>query len=202
MTRQAIWLIAAALGLGLMPAQADIYGYTDSRGVRHLTNVPPGNDARYELLIKSQATRPKGWSGSRYDQRPRLDYDAYESLVREMARRHDVDPALVRAVIHAESAFNERAVSPKGAAGLMQLMPATAARFGVRDVFDPEENIRGGVTYLAFLLRLFDGDQRLALAAYNAGEGAVKKFQGIPPYDETVHYVAKVTELHRRYRSN
>ncbi|MGC9457678.1 MAG: lytic transglycosylase domain-containing protein [Halothiobacillaceae bacterium] len=202
MTRRAIWLIAAALGLGLMPAQADIYGYTDSRGVRHLTNVPPGNDARYELLIKSQATRPKGWSGSRYDQRPRLDYGAYESLVREMSRRHGVDPALVRAVIHAESAFNERAVSPKGAAGLMQLMPATAARFGVRDVFDPEENIRGGVTYLAFLLRLFDGDQRLALAAYNAGEGAVKKFQGIPPYDETVHYVAKVTELHRRYRSN
>ncbi|MFP4273057.1 MAG: lytic transglycosylase domain-containing protein [Halothiobacillaceae bacterium] len=207
--RKVIWIgsLPAVLAViwsvsGLAPVHADIYGYTDPRGVRHLTNVPPRGDARYELLMRNAATRPKGWSGARYDQSPRLDHGTFDELVRQTARQHGVDPALVRAVIHAESAFDPRAVSPKGAAGLMQLMPATADRFGVADVFDPQENIRGGVTYLAFLLRLFEGDQRLALAAYNAGEGAVRKHHGIPPYEETVRYVSKVTELHQRYRSN
>jgi len=180
--------------------QADVYSYTDSSGVRHLTNIPPANDSRYELVLRSDATKPKGWTGSTYWSNPQLNRSAYAALIAREAARHGVDPELVRAVIHAESAFNSRAVSPMGALGLMQLMPATADRFQVRDVFDPEENIRGGVAYLAFLLRLFDGDRRLAVAAYNAGEGAVQRYNGIPPFKETTNYVARVMDLHRRYQ--
>ena len=109
------------------------------------------------------------------------------------ARRHGVDPDLVHAVIRAESAYNPRARSHAGACGLMQLMPATARRFGVRDIWEPAQNIRGGVTYLRFLLDRFEGDIRLVLAAYNAGEGAVAKYGNrIPPYRETRTYVRRV----------
>jgi len=198
-------LIFGCCGLVLLgwtgSVSADIYGYIDQAGVRHLTNIPPRNDTRYKLLQRGEATRPKGWSDSTYWSNPRLNRSAYKTLIMRESRRHGIDPALVRAVIHAESAFNPRAVSSAGAAGLMQLMPATAARFNVRDVFDPEENIRGGVAYLAFLLKLFDGDYRLALAAYNAGEGAVQRYKGIPPYEETTNYVARVMSLHQRYLS-
>ncbi len=118
-----------------------------------------------------------------------------DALVRTAARSHDVDPLLVQSVIQAESAFQPLAVSPKGAEGLMQLMPATARRFGVSDIFDPQENIEGGVKYLKYLRDLFQ-DDRLAIAAYNAGEGAVAKYKGVPPYRETAAYVDKVS---RRY---
>ncbi|MGH9594873.1 MAG: lytic transglycosylase domain-containing protein, partial [Bryobacteraceae bacterium] len=113
------------------------------------------------------------------------------SLVRATARSYDVDPLLVESVIQTESAYRTGAVSPKGAQGLMQLMPATALRFGVSDPFDPKENIEGGVKYLKYLQNLFQ-DDRLAIAAYNAGEGAVAKYNGMPPYKETVAYVEKV----------
>jgi len=106
----------------------------------------------------------------------------------------------VRAVIHAESAFNPNAVSHKGAQGLMQLMPETASRFGVADPFMADQNIRGGVAYLAWLLKRFDGDQRLVSAAYNAGEGAVERNGGVPPYQETLRYVDRVALLAQRYR--
>ncbi|OYV28794.1 MAG: hypothetical protein B7Z82_01855, partial [Halothiobacillus sp. 20-54-6] len=115
------------------------------------------------------------------------------------AHQFGVDPTLVRAVMHAESAFNPNAVSSAGAGGLMQLMPQTAARFGVADRFNPSENIAGGVAYLAFLLDLFNGNQQLAVAAYNAGEGAVQKYAGVPPYNETQQYVTRVLDLHQRY---
>ena len=118
-----------------------------------------------------------------------------DALVRTSAQSHDVDPLLVQSVIQTESAFQPLAVSPKGAEGLMQLMPATARRFGVSDVFDPQENIEGGVKYLKYLRDLFQ-DDRLAIAAYNAGEGAVAKYKGVPPYRETAAYVDKVS---RRY---
>jgi soluble lytic murein transglycosylase-like protein len=111
-----------------------------------------------------------------------------------------VDEAVVRAIIHAESAFNPRALSRVGAQGLMQLMPATARRFGVGDAFDAAENIRGGVQYLAWLLKRFDGNVKLAAAGYNAGEGAVDKYKGIPPYAETRRYVERVGLLAARYR--
>ena len=119
--------------------------------------------------------------------------DRYEHLITAAATRHGVDPNLVHAVIRAESAYRPRAESHAGARGLMQLMPATAKRFGVRDIWDPEQNIEGGVAYLRFLQHRFDGDIRLALAAYNAGEGAVAKYGNrIPPYRETRTYVKRV----------
>lgn len=113
-------------------------------------------------------------------------------LVNQLARRYTIDPALVMAVIDQESSFNPAALSNKQAQGLMQLIPETAQRFGVRHPFDPEDNIRGGIAYLHWLLRRFQGDVALTLAAYNAGEKAVEKYQGIPPYPETRHYVRRI----------
>jgi len=129
-----------------------------------------------------------------------LRLHVYAPTIRSASARYGVDPALVRAVIHAESAFNPRAVSAKGAQGLMQLTPATASSLGVKDVFDARDNIRGGARYLAQLLKTFHGDERLAAAAYNAGPDAVQKYGGVPPYAETEVYVRRVALLHRRYR--
>ncbi|MDL1866319.1 lytic transglycosylase [Betaproteobacteria bacterium PRO4] len=120
------------------------------------------------------------------------------ALVEKLAPQYDVDPGLVLAVISVESGFNTQAVSPKNAQGLMQLIPATAERFQVRNVFDPEENIKGGMAYLRWLLAFFKGDVALVAAAYNAGEGAVEKYRGIPPYPETVKYVDKILSRYNR----
>lgn len=119
-----------------------------------------------------------------------------QALVEKAARRHDVDPRLVHAVIRQESGYDPFAVSSKGAMGLMQLMPMTADRFGVQNIFDPAENVQGGVQYLRHLLDRYNGDPRLTLAAYNAGEGAVDRYGDIPPYRETVDYVSKVRRLY------
>ena len=121
----------------------------------------------------------------------------YAEEIRETARRHDVSTALVEAVIQVESAFNPLAVSPKGARGLMQLMPRTASALGVQDAFDPRQNIEGGVRHLRHLIDRYAGDLARALAAYNAGEGAVEYYRGIPPYPETRRYVEKVLDRHR-----
>ena len=178
---------------------ADVYKYRDAQGVVHLTNVPQESaDEPYTLWRKSEATKPKGWQDG-YRVLPRLDRERFAGVVNRLSLRHGVDPSLVRAVIHAESAFRPDAVSPKGAGGLMQLMPGTAARFNVADRFDPEENIAGGVAYLAWLLDLFRGDRELAVAAYNAGENAVKRYGGIPPYQETKTYVRRVMQLQSAY---
>ncbi len=127
-------------------------------------------------------------------------------LVKQLAPQFDVDPALVMAVIAVESAFNVQAVSPKNAQGLMQLIPATAERFQVKDAFDAEQNIKGGMAYLRWLLAFFKGDVTLVAAAYNAGEGAVERHQGIPPYPETIDYVQKIqahyTKTTHPYQSN
>jgi TPR repeat protein len=117
---------------------------------------------------------------------------AVAQMVRELAPGYRLDPNLVLAVIEAESGFNPHALSPKNAQGLMQLIPATAERFGVRNVWDPEQNLRGGMAYLRWLMKAFDGDVRLVLAAYNAGEGAVERHGGIPPYAETRGYVERI----------
>ena len=123
----------------------------------------------------------------------------YADTVKTMARKYKVDAALVRAVIHAETAFNAKALSKKGAQGLMQLMPGTAKDLGVTNAFDIQQNIEGGVKYLAGLLDTFNGDIKLATAAYNAGPGAVQRYKGIPPYAETEVYVERVGILHQRY---
>lgn len=122
------------------------------------------------------------------------------ALIEEKARQHEVDPDLVESVIQVESNYDAKAVSPKGALGMMQLIPATARRFGVRNVFDPGENIEGGVKYLKHLQTLFGGDRKLTLAAYNAGEAAVARYKGVPPYAETQDYVAKVGRRYERAR--
>jgi len=121
-----------------------------------------------------------------------------EALAADVARRHGLDPALVLAVASVESGFRPKAVSPKGAQGLMQLMPATATSLGVTDAFDPETNLEGGSRYLAELIALYDGDLTKALAAYNAGPGAVKRHGGVPPYQETRAYVKKVLERYKK----
>lgn len=121
-----------------------------------------------------------------------------ESLVKQIAPLYAIDPQLVMAVIAVESGFNAHAVSPKNAQGLMQLVPETAARFGVKQVFDPKENIRGGVAYLRWLMALYQGDVKLVLAAYNAGERAVEQYRGIPPFEETRAYVERITSLYRK----
>lgn len=130
----------------------------------------------------------------------RLNTNAYAAEIAEASRTHGVDEAIIRAIMHAESAYNPKALSRVGAQGLMQLMPATARRFGVTNAFDPRQNIHGGVQYLAWLLKRFNGDLTLAAAGYNAGEGAVARFKGVPPYSETRRYVERVHLLADRYR--
>ncbi|MFS8137601.1 MAG: lytic transglycosylase domain-containing protein [Thermomonas sp.] len=132
----------------------------------------------------------------------RLNTAAYQAEITAAAHEHGVDEAIVRAIIHAESAFNPNALSRVGAQGLMQLMPATARRFGVSDSFNAAQNISGGVRYLAWLLKRFNGNLSLVAAGYNAGEGAVDKYNGVPPYSETQRYVQRVGLLAERYRGS
>ncbi|MBI3696303.1 MAG: lytic transglycosylase domain-containing protein [Acidobacteria bacterium] len=136
---------------------------------------------------------------------PRLAYNvasgpSFDRLIEQVALHYQIHPSFVHAVIKAESNYNPRAISSKGALGLMQLMPYTARRFGVANVFNPVENLEGGVRYLRYLLDYYGGNARLSLAAYNAGEGAVDRFGGVPPYLETMRYVRRVNDLYRRSR--
>lgn len=125
---------------------------------------------------------------------PAVPTASIAKTVDRIARQYEISPQLVHSVIQAESNYDSRAVSPKGAQGLMQLIPSTARRFGVSDAFDPEDNIQGGARYLKYLLDLYQGDETLALAAYNAGEAAVARYGGVPPYAETQDYVTKVRQ--------
>lgn len=169
------------------PAHAQIYTWRDSAGNLVLSNKPPvDNEGPVTTYAVAGAAKLRT-TASDDDRAPR-----YHELIEAAAERHGVSAALVRAVIQAESAFNPRAVSPKGAMGLMQLMPATARELGVADPFHPEQNIHGGVAYLSRLLTRYDQNVELALAAYNAGPGAVERYGRIPPYRETQAYVRKI----------
>lgn len=211
-----IFTVVSLLFGMIVPAsgKAELYKYVKN-GTVHYSNVPPGNQS-YTVIGKSsisalEVIEPKrriirGASRSESSQSTSLSSSVpYLDLIQQIARAYDLNPELVKAVIKIESNFNPKAVSPKGAKGLMQLMPATAKRFGVDDVFDPEENIRGGAKYLAFLFDEF-GEQNLdlVLAGYNAGEQAVHKYgKEIPPYQETQQYVKKVKAVflaRSRYR--
>jgi hypothetical protein len=125
----------------------------------------------------------------------------FHSIILQAASRHEIDPALVKAIIMAESGYNPNAISQRGAKGLMQLMPSTAEALGVEDVFNPEQNISGGVRYFKKLVNRFDGDIKLALAAYNAGSNKVRHYQGIPPYKSTHHYIEKVFKYYKQYKN-
>ncbi len=173
-----------------------IYKYRAPSGVLSFTDQKPKNQAYEVVKIQCYACNPV--SSVNWRNTP-LNLTAYAQMVRTAAAEHRVDPALVRALIHAESAFNPTAVSHMGAQGLMQLMPATAASLGVENAFDARQNIDGGVKHLAELLQAFDGNTRLAVAAYNAGAGAVRKYGGVPPYAETEVYVERVAILRQRY---
>lgn len=190
---------AAPTGGGARVTRGAVYKY-ERDGVVHYTNVrPPGGGA--ELLFSYVETcYACGLLPGVDFHNVRLDTESYAAEVRAAAEEFGVDEAVVRAIIHAESAYRPNAVSHAGAQGLMQLIPATADRFGVQDVFDPAQNIRGGVQYLAWLLKRYNGDLSLAAAGYNAGEGAVDRYGGIPPYAETQRYVERVAILAERYR--
>jgi len=173
-------------------AHADIYKYEDSEGVLHLTNMPSNPDVKWVVVIKEK----------RILFQPNLDVGKYDHLINKAANKFDLDSALIKAIIKAESNFNHRAVSPVGAQGLMQLMPGTASDMNVRDSFHPESNIEGGARYLKYLLKTYRNNLELALAAYNAGEKAVAKYNyNIPPYRETQNYVRRVLSFYKSYRN-
>ena len=190
------WLGLALAGLLLaVPAAGQaggvIYSYTGEDGITHFTNIPQGD--RFKRLRPEKAP-PRRW-------RRAPDRRDYDLLIRATALQYRVPPALVKAVIAAESAFDPLAVSHRGAQGLMQLMPHTAAGLGVENAFEPRENVRGGVNYLKEMLDRF-GDVRSAVAAYNAGPAAVDRYGGIPPYRETRDYVDRVLTYYRHYHGD
>lgn len=195
-----LWVLCVPL---VSPADTGVYAFVDDKGELHLSNVPD-ND-RYRSLDAPAA--PAG-GGARDASELRGGGDGgvgrrYGVVVAQAAGEYGIDAALLHAVISVESGYNARAVSKSGAAGLMQLMPATARRYGVADVFDPAQNVRAGAQYLTHLLDLFDNDLSLALAAYNAGETAVIKYgRRIPPYRETAAYVPKVVGYYEKFRSS
>ena len=177
-------------------AGAGIYAFVDDQGGLYLSNIP--DDPRYQVLIAPVVRAGEETGGAPVNPDDRNHYSA---VVEQAAGQYGIKAALLHAVISAESGYNPKALSRRGAAGLMQLMPETAKRYGVADVFDPADNVRGGAQYLAELLKMFDHDLQLALAAYNAGENAVLKYgKRIPPYRETAAYVPKVVDFYQKYR--
>lgn len=216
-------LLAAGMALCAGAVHADIYGFIDDKGMAHFSTEKL--DERYELFVKGdqsfdsanlvsgaarqeQQTLSKTPMARHLLQHPRLKQ--YDALLQQAAKDFDIEPALLKAVIAAESSFNATAVSPKGAIGLMQIMPATAERFGLRAdrqrsiekmLTDPKTNIRLGARYLRDLMRLFPDRLDLVLASYNAGEGAVRKYRNrVPPYPETRNYVQVVNEFYEMYQ--
>lgn len=192
-----------ALAVGVIalasPARPDgIYKYVEKDGTIVYTNVPPNGKVRAQKLRGTFKAAPSAREPAEPQPASALSYDEH---VEKAAVRYRIPSSLLRAVIHAESNFDPRAVSPKGAAGLMQLMPITAEEMYVKDIFDVHDNIEGGARYLRFLANMFDGDMVKIVAAYNAGPDAVKKFGGlVPPYDETQAYVHKVIQLYFQYK--
>lgn len=197
MVLKSAFLMAALLTASTAAARPQIYTYVDADGMRHYTDVPDNN--RYRKLVLSPEDRTA--SGDRYDAMLLAKAGQYDSIIEKAAVSASVEPNLLRAVIVVESGFNPHARSKRGALGLMQLMPATAIRYGVSNPYDPGENVRAGARYLKFLIDRFGQDVRLALAAYNAGEDAVDRNGGqIPPFTETMAYVPRVMKIYRMLR--
>ena len=172
------------------PAQADIYLYVDSQGVMHFTNTP--TSSKYKVYMSDKL---------KY-QEALINIKSYDDVISEAAARTGISSSLLKAVIYAESYFNPKAVSKKGALGLMQIMPENLEALNIKDPFDPWENIMGGAYYFKSMLDRFSGQVDLALAAYNAGPTVVEKYNDIPPYPETQRYVKKVMRAFRIYRKS
>ena len=195
-----IFFLVAAISAGI--AHADIYRYVDADGTVHFTNVP--QDSRFNVYLKEKrklnpVTETLASEIRNYDEKDRA---RYAKPIQDAAKATRLDAALIHAVISAESGYNPFARSRKGAAGLMQLMPETAKRYGVKNRLDPAQNISGGARYLRDLIRMFNNDVQLAVAAYNAGENAVVRAGNrIPPYAETMTYVPRVMSYYKKYRT-
>ncbi len=184
------WGAALILVLSLfmsITAWADIYRYVDKNGVWHFTNIK--TDRRYTIFIRSARKTPAEY------------IKEYGSIINQASKRFGIDAHFIRAIIKAESGFDHKATSSKGAQGLMQLMPGTANDMAVEDPFDPEENIFGGTRYFSLLLKRFKNDKILALAAYNAGPEAVESYKGVPPFPETKAFVKRVMDYYETYNS-
>ena len=196
--------VLAVGGMALLArsARAEIYVYKDATGADHFTNRP-GDGKRYRLY-RGGAEAPAARSGGRPTpprDRDAARYTRYDPWIVQAAALYQMPEPLIRAIIRQESDYDPRAVSLAGARGLMQLMPDTAKRMNVRDILDPRDNILGGVRFLRELATEFHGDLTLTVAAYNAGDAAVLRFSGVPPFPETRDYVAAVTAYYRRYRA-
>lgn len=186
--RGVIACLLAAVVLTPGPANADIYKKQLPDGTLCFTNCPIGDD--WDVYYREKKSK-----SYRFPRRPAYDPSRrtqYDDLIRQIALNHGVDPDVVKGIIHVESQYNPQALSSKGAMGLMQLMPETAYLLGVRDPWDPLENITGGTKYISYLLKKYNGDLTKALAAYNAGPAVVDTYHGIPPYQETQDYVRSV----------
>lgn len=195
-----IILLVSAISAGI--AHADIYRYVDADGMVHFTNVP--QDSRFKVYLKEKrkpdpVTDTLASEIRYYDEKERA---RYAKPIQDAAKATRLEAALIHAVISAESGYNPFARSRKGAAGLMQLMPETARRYGVKNRLDPAQNISGGARYLRDLMQMFNNDLQLVVAAYNAGENAVVRHGNrIPPYQETMAYVPRVMTYYRKYRT-
>ncbi len=174
------------------PLLADIYFYTDKNGVRHFTNAPTSSKYR-PYIRETRRRRPTAWRA--------YNTKKYDNIISMASRNSGVSFPLIKAIIRAESGFNPRAVSKKGALGLMQLMPENVRLLRIKDPFDPWENIMGGAKFFKKQLHHYNGQVKLALAAYNAGPNAVDHYKGIPPYRETQNYVKKVIYFYRAYKN-
>jgi len=177
------------VGLAHPPVTADIYMYRDANGVMHFTNTP--SSPEYRLYIRSR--KPRFYTPA--------NINKYDRIIHEAARTHGVDFHLLKAIIQAESSFNPRAVSKKGARGLMQIMPQNYSSLNIKDPFDPRQNIMGGTRYFRRLYDRYEGKLALSLSAYNAGPTIVDRYKRIPPIPETERYVEKVMRFYRHYKS-
>ena len=193
-------LLVAGLA-GTQPVHGEMYKFTDKDGIIHYTNIKPvGQKDVKTFSFPCYASDPK-CNQLDWEKIP-LNRQAFNEEIEAAAEVFAVDDALIRAIIHAESAYQPEALSPRGAQGLMQLMPATQQELHIVNVFDPVSNIEGGTRYLSSLLQQFDQNVELAAAAYNAGPNAVLQYGGVPPYKETKEYVRRIKILYRRYRSS
>ena len=185
-----VLLLFCFLFMVAFPLHADIYMYIDKEGIAHFTNIPTSSDGDYRVYIREKSRKISGIYSS----------EKYDRFITKASRQHGVSFPLLKAIIKAESDFNPRAVSKKGALGLMQIMPKNLKSLQIADPFDPLENIMGGARYFKKLLKRFNGELSLSLAAYNAGPAVVDTYKTIPPFKETQNYVEKVMKFYYNFK--